>query len=431
MINEELRNIIEEENKAGPFIYPSYEKYCFSNIPSTVLRFFNIKTGRPTLPSKIYRNKVEIEDSEKIILLLVDGYGYDQWIKYHKKHEFFREISQKGVISPITTVFPSTTAATLTTINTGLTPQEHALPEWTIYFKEIDMIINTLPFTPLGEKGQDSLLEMGVNPEILYDGNTIYQTLKDESVKSFAFIKASYAHGCYSKIVHKGSTIIPFVTYPDMFARLRKLVKEEKGPAYFYAYLDNLDAIGHLYGPHTLEYSAELSALSYSIKTELLEKIDRKEGKQTLLLVTSDHGQVDISPEDTVYLNEFRRLTQAFKRAKKGKPIPPTGSARDVFLHIKPTKLEDTINCLSRKLKGKAKVMRTNEAIKIGLFGIGKPTKRFLERVGDLLVLPYKNHTVWYEHIKGKKIYFLGYHGGLNEEEMFVPFAIANLSELH
>jgi len=234
MIDEEFKNIIEEESRVGEFIYPSYEKYCFSNIPSTILKFFNIKTRRPSLPPKIYRNRVEYEDSKKIILLLIDGYGYNQWLECHKKYKFLKEISQNGVISPITTVFPSTTAAALTTINTGLTPQEHALPEWHIYFEEIDMIINTLPFTPLGDKGQDRLLEMGVNPKILYNGNTIYQTLKNESVKSYTFIKASYAHSCYSKIVHEGSTIVPFITYSDMFTKLRKIVKEEKGPAYFY-----------------------------------------------------------------------------------------------------------------------------------------------------------------------------------------------------
>lgn len=430
MINEELKSIIEKENRVGEFIYPSYEKHCFSNIPSTILEFFDIKTGRPTLPPEIYKNRVEYEDCKKIVLLLIDGYGYNQWLKYHKKYEFFKKLSQKGAVSPITTVFPSTTAATLTTINTGLTPQEHALLEWHVYFKEIDMIINTLPFTPLGEKGQDRLFEMGVNPAILYNGNTIYQTLKDQSVRSYTFIKASYAHSCYSKIVHKGSTITPFFTYSDMFARLRKLVKEEKGPAYFYVYLDNLDAIGHIYGPHTTEYFAELSALSHSIKRELLKKIDRKEAKQTLLLVTSDHGQVNISPEDTIYLNEFQKITYAFKRSKRRKPILPTGGARDVFLHIRPAKLEETYNFLSEKLKRKAKIMKTDEATEIGLFGIGEPIKRFFERVGDLLILPYNNHTVWYEHIKGRKIYSLGYHGGLSEDEMFVPFAITELSEL-
>jgi len=74
--------------------------------------------------------------------------------------------------------------------------------------------------------------------------------------------------------------------------------------------------------------------------------------------------------------------------------------------------------------------MKTIDATEIGLFGIGKPRKRFFERVGDLLVLPYNKHTVWYEHMKGKKMYFLGCHGGLSRDEMFVPFAMAKLSEL-
>ena len=73
---------------------------------------------------------------------------------------------------------------------------------------------------------------------------------------------------------------------------------------------------------------------------------------------------------------------------------------------------------------------RTKDAIKTGLFGIGKPDKKFYDRVGDLLILPYNNHTVWYEHVKGKKIRFLGHHGGLSKDEMLVPFAIAKLSEL-
>lgn len=430
MIHEELKDVIEEENKVGEFIYPSYKKYCFSNIPSTILRFLNVNVKRPILPAEIYKNEVAYENSNKIILLLIDGYGYNQWLRFYRKSEFFYEISQKGSVSPITTVFPSTTAATLTTINTGFTPQEHALPEWHIYFKEIDMIVKTLHFTPLGKRSHDLLQEIGFSPDMLYNGNTVYQTLKKEGVKSYAFIKASNAHSCYSKIVHKGSTIIPFISYSDMFIRLTKLIKTEKGPAYIYIYLDSLDGIGHLYGPHSMEYSAELSMFSYSIKREFLEKADRKVAKEILLLVTSDHGQVNISPEQTIYLNKFRILANAFKRSEMGQPILPTGSPRDVFLHIKHDMLEEVLAFLSDELKVGAKVVKMGEAIKSGLFGIGKPRKQFLERVGDLLILPYNNRTVWYEHTEGEKIHFLGYHGGLNEDEMFVPLALVKLRDL-
>ncbi len=430
MINGKIRDVIKVENQVGEFVYPSYKKYCFSNIPSTILSFFNIQTRRPVLPAEIYKDWLEYEDCSKIVLLLIDGYGYNKWLKHYRDYGFFREITQKGVLSPITSVFPSTTAASLTTINTGLTPQEHALPEWLIYFREIDRIINTLPFTPLGRKGQDTLLELGVNPEILYSGNTIHKTLKEQNVKSFTFIKSSYAHSCYSKIVHRGSKITPYITLSDLATRLRKTVEEEKGPAYFYAYIDDLDAISHLYGPHTAEYLAELSALSHLLRREILEKTEKKKAKETLLLITSDHGQVSISPKETIYLNDFTKLENCLKRNKKGRPILPTGSPRDVFLHIEPNKQEKISKFLSCRLKKRATVMKTKEAIEMGLFGTGRPKGEFLERVGDLLILPYDNHTVWYEHIKGKKLHVKGYHGGLVEDEVLVPFAITRLSEM-
>jgi predicted AlkP superfamily pyrophosphatase or phosphodiesterase len=430
MIVRELENAIRKQRKEGEFIYPFYEKYCFSNIPSTILKFFGIKSERPILPSELYKDKIETGNSNKIVLLLVDGFGYNQWLKYYKNYEFFNIFSQKGVVSPLTSIFPSTTAATLTTINTGLTPQEHALLEWVLYFKEIDMIINTLPFSPLDKKGQDRLLEAGVNPKILYRGNTIYQTLKKSGIRSFTFINESYAYSAYSKLVHKGSITIPFINFSDLVVRLRKTLEIEKGPVYFYVYVGDLDPIEHKYGPHTEEYYAELSVLSFLLKKELLEKIDRKVASETLFLITTDHGQLNVSPKETVYLNKYRELVNSFQKSKKKKPILPTGSPRNVFLHIEQSKLDKMYNFLSKKLKEKAKVVKTEEAIKMGLFGKGKPRKEFYDRVGNLLILPYKNHTTWYEHIKGKKFDLLGHHGGLSEDEMLVPFAITKLSNL-
>jgi len=427
-ILREIEKEIIKEKKEGEFIYPFYEKYCFSNIPSTVLKFFDIKTERPSLPPEVYKDKVEIKNSNKVVLILVDGLGYNQWLRYFKNYKFFDIFNQRGIVSPITTMFPSTTAATLTTINTGLTPQEHGLLEWVLYFKEIDMIINTLPFTSLDEK--NTLLEMGINPKILYKGNTIYQNLKKEGVRSFSFIDESYAYSPYSKLVHKGSTIIPFINSSDLVVRLRKTLEKEKGPAYFYIYVGDLDSMEHKYGLHTEEYYTELSVISFLLKKELLEKIDRKVAKETILLITADHGQLNVLPKETIYLNKYQKLVNAFQESKKKRKILPTGSPRDIFLHIKPNKLDKIYNFLFSKLKEKAKIIKMDKAIKSGLFGIGKPKKEFYDRVGNLLILPYSNRTIWYEHIKGKRFDLLGMHGGLSEDEMLIPFGISKLSNL-
>jgi hypothetical protein len=146
--------------------------------------------------------------------------------------------------------------------------------------------------------------------------------------------------------------------------------------------------------------------------------------------VTADHGGVNIVPEETTYLNRFPEITKNLQCGKGGKQILPTGSPRDVFLHVKDEKLTKTQQLLSQKIGHKAKVVETKEAIKDGLFGLGAATRDFLDRAGNLLILPYRNETVWFEHFADRKFNLLGQHGGLNEEEMMVPLAIAQLSNL-
>jgi hypothetical protein len=64
------------------------------------------------------------------------------------------------------------------------------------------------------------------------------------------------------------------------------------------------------------------------------------------------------------------------------------------------------------------------------LFGLGEVGNEFFDRVGNLLILPYENETVWFEHFKGRKFSLHGHHGGLNENEMLVPLAVTQLSNL-
>ena len=81
-------------------------------------------------------------------------------------------------------------------------------------------------------------------------------------------------------------------------------------------------------------------------------------------------------------------------------------------------------------MKKKAEIMETTSAIKKELFGIGKINKKFLERTGNLLILPYDNETIWFEHFKGLKFGSIGHHGGLNQNEMLIPFMASKCHDL-
>ena len=82
--------------------------------------------------------------------------------------------------------------------------------------------------------------------------------------------------------------------------------------------------------------------------------------------MTADHGGVNIVPEKTTYLNGFSEVLENLQYGKAGKRILPTGSARDVFLHVKEEKLTETRELLVEKIGAKAKIVETKEAINDG-----------------------------------------------------------------
>ncbi len=429
MLIKEIEELIKAK-KEEEFIYPLYNSYCLNKIPEFILNLFNIEKNE-NLIYKFLKNELGLENVKKIVLLLLDGLSYNYFIKKCGELNFFNAIVENGVCFPLTTVFPSTTTSALATIDTGLTPQEHALLEWYMYLKEFDGLIVTMHFTPFNEKCEDKLLEKGIKPTVLFNGETIYQKLKRKGVKSFSFINSSYASKAYAKLMRKGSEILPFINFSDLIINLKKLLELEKGSSYFYAYWDALDAIEHRYGLNNEAQNLEFNTLNFLL-SKALKNIQEKTAEETLIILTSDHGQITVNPKETIYLNKFKRLKEGFRKSVKGKIILPSGSPRDLYIHLKQNKINEIKNFLLDKLKNKAKIIDVNEAVKKGLFGLlnKKPKRKFYERAGDLIILPLNNNTVWYKHFKGEKLRYTGLHGGLTEEEMIIPFAAAKLSQI-
>jgi predicted AlkP superfamily pyrophosphatase or phosphodiesterase len=406
---------------------PDYSGYCLSNVPSTIMSMFGVNEGRPTLP-KDALGGVDTSSIDNVILLLCDGLGYSEWKRQEGKG-FIGELTKKGSVRPITTVFPSTTAAALTTVSTGLTPQEHGLPEWFVYMEEIGDIIVTLPFTRVGERGRDTL-EGVLNPKALIKGKTIFHKLSDAGVKCTSLNNRTLAFSAYSTISRGGSDVFPYSAASDLTVSLRRLVEQSRGRNFFYAYWSYVDTIEHAYGPNNEEAAVEASMISHALQEGFLSRLNRETAERTLILATADHGQVNVVPEETLYMNRFRKLVDALEAAPSGRKIPPWGSARDLFLKVRDDRLDEVESYLSRKLNGIATVLRTEEGVKEGLFGLGKPSRRFLRRAGNLLILPHGLKTVWYRYKKGDSLDLRGHHGGLSEDEMTIPLAAARVSDI-
>ncbi len=407
-------------------IRPDYEGNCLSNVPSTALTLLGKRSNRPTLSHDALEG-VETSGAENVILMVCDGLGMNEWLR-KPATGFFGTLSKKGAVKPITTVFPSTTAAAVTTVSTGLTPQEHGLPEWYVYMEELGEVVVALPFTRVGERGTDTL--KGILPaKTLIDDTTIFQQAGD-GVSCTSFVSRGLAKTVYTRVSRAGSEVSPYTTSSDLAVSLRRHVEKARGKNLIYVYWSYVDTIEHIYGPGTDEAYVETSLISHALQEGFLGKLDREAAKRTLVILTADHGQLRVQPENTLYMNRWGKLKRSLRKSPKGKPIPPWGSARDAYLAIEEGKVDETKAYLQERLDGVATVLETGEAIRDGLFGINKPSKRFRRRVGDLMILPHDNKTVWYRYAEGDALSLRGHHGGLTQDEMTIPLAAARLSDL-
>lgn len=427
MIHHSVLNEIRRTCRKDDFFYPYYQSHSIAEIGPTILSLFGVATDRPALPF------VEVGDYsryKKVVLLVIDGLAYNHFVRHYKSLPCLDRFATQGHIYPITSVFPSTTAAALTTLHTGLTPQEHALPEWHVYFQEFDSIIETLPFKTWEMADRDGLLKLGGTSDMLYEGTTLYNLLGEKNVRSYVFLPEDYTHTAYSDSVHNGSIKMPYRNGKQLMKNLAEMLGGNER-RFCSVYWGEIDSISHKYGPGSSEHSDAICRFfTESIQLELLDAISPDQVNDVLLIMTADHGHANIKNEDIINLNKYDILEKNFLVSPLGKRILPTGSPHDVFLFIQPDKIDTVVDFLREELVGKAAVMNTQDAIKQGLFGFGKVNQRFLDRIGNVLILPYSGYHVWYEFLTIGPFTYLGIHGGLSEQEMIVPFGVVPLKAM-
>ena len=242
---------------------------------------------------------------------------------------------------------------------------------------------------------------------------------------SFLFQHSEYTPSTYSDIVFRGAQVVPYLTLPEALINLNLALEQRSGPTYYFLYFDKVDTMSHSYGPSSPQVEAEIDTLLTILERQLLMPLSNANHRgKTLLLVTADHGQMEVNPETTVYLNLEPAVTEVqayFRRSCSGELLVPAGSPRDMFLYIEENALADVQRHLAQRLAGLADVMQTNTLLELGYFGPPPFSPRLLERLGNLVILPYAGESVWW-YEKGKySMTSYGYHGGLTPQEAEIP----------
>jgi predicted AlkP superfamily pyrophosphatase or phosphodiesterase len=381
------------------FIKPRYDSGGYAGIPNRITEAF--ASG----------------NYDAVVLFLIDGFG---WRFYERFQDtaFIQRIAKHGRIEKLTSQFPSTTAAHVTTIHTGLPVGQSGVYEWIYYEPQLDAVIAPLLFSYAGTMERDSLRPTRIEPSLLYPRGVFYPELKKMGVEPYVFGIRDYTPSTYSKVVMAGAEQVAFKTVSEALVNIGLLLEKQTKPAYVHLYFDRIDALGHEYGPTAPQTEAEIESFLLMMEYYFERIFNGK--KKVLFLMTADHGQAEVDPTTTVYLNKdsrFSGIERFIKTNRQGKLIVPAGSARDMFLYIKENMLDEAQAFLAPRLEGKADVVKTETLINEGYF-CAEVSSRFRERVGNLVILPYLYESVWWYEKDKFEMRFRGHHGGLTPQEM-------------
>jgi len=116
---------------------------------------------------------------KRVAVLLLDAFGR-RFLERHAEHPFLRRLA----VTELTTQFPSSTTAHVTTMHTGRSVGEHGLYDWNVYEPALDAIVTPLRFSFAGDGEPGTLAAAGLAPEALLDGDTLYRRLAAAGIGS-------------------------------------------------------------------------------------------------------------------------------------------------------------------------------------------------------------------------------------------------------
>jgi hypothetical protein len=340
---------------------------------------------------------LDLKFEKNLVLFVIDGLGYEYLAQKQNRSFLFRNLNRKLV-----SVFPSSTASAITTLMTGLTPLEHGIPGWRVFFPELGGIIHPLPFNFW--QGETSLENKNIIFPKTYSKKSFYQEIK---VPSFSIARKKFANSLFTLETQRGAARIPFGTLDNLLTKLKQVCKKQ-GRKFVFTYWNDFDFIAHRNGTGSDALKKHFTEIDRK-----LEKLkDDLQNTGTKLLITADHGHLN---SKYIFLGKDKKLIDCLA-------IPLCGEVRFAYCYVKPEKEREFKNILKNKYQKYLTCYKSSDLIKKGMFGLFNQHKKFSERIGNYTLILKDNYALAdFFTLVGKKEFFKSNHGGLSKEEMFVP----------
>ena len=242
-------------------------KNSILNISATLAEFL----GAPNENATLQVLKDELAKGYKnVVYMCFDGMGINPLEINLPSNDFLR----KNIVKTLTSTFPSTTTNATTSLATNKLPLEHGWFGWSLHLDEIGRNVDVYT-----RKDSQTGEQIDYVYPMIDDGDCyFYHATRTDYEISTVFPKYI---SCKTELNHE------IYGLEDIFDTVRN-VCNKPNKQFVYAYCPEPDHFMHEFGVTNPETQQMIQLIS-----ENLQKL-RDETKDTLFIVSADHGQIDV-----------------------------------------------------------------------------------------------------------------------------------------
>ena len=361
-----------------------------------------LSSAAAVLGEKSFENVLNLPAAPRICVVLVDGLGKDLLKKRSAHAPFLRGImaqdSQGNHPRILQAAFPSTTATSLTSLGTGAVPGIHGMVGYDVLDPRQDRVVNLL--------GQ---WDAGVDPLQWQPCPTIFEklapTVPCTTVSLPRFVDSAMTVAALRGSEFRGAT--------SMHARVEEAASALAATprALVYLYWNELDKAGHAHGADSAQWERQLEELDAGMK-----RLAATVPADTLILLTADHGMVDVPWSNRVDYSVFPELVAGVRHT--------AGEPRMVHLYLEPEITAEErgqlVDAWLERFGKQAWVLTREQAVDAGYFGDVSQTVS--ARIGDVLILA-REAVAFYDlrRVRAQAMGVVGQHGSITKAEREVP----------
>jgi hypothetical protein len=339
-------------------------------------------------------NRLDLPGVDSAIVVLIDGLGAEV-LRARAGHAriMTSALTSKSIIE---SGFPTTTAAAIATLTTGTAPGVHGLVGYTVLDSHGRMV-NQL-------SGWDAQLD----PASWQLRPTIFERASDAGFSPIVVGPERYRNSGYTRAVLRGAKYVSGASIAERMQHAAALARQPG--SLLYVYVPELDQAAHAHGWQSSEWTNALESTDSA-----LADLQRSLGSRTGLLVTADHGVLDVDRGSHILIDSAPELVDGVRFV--------AGEPRCLQLHFEPDLpsglREALIDRWRASESNRAWVVTRQEGISAGWFGPVDP--RVEPRIGDLLVAARKNVAYYDGRAGASGRSMIGQHGSWTAAELRVP----------